>query len=107
MKLPIVRLRDVELVESLSASEQRLLEKAEGTIAKDLKAFVAVGMALTEIRDRRLYRQQYGTFEEYCARRWDFSRRRAYELCAASEVMANLCAIAHTPLLPENEAQTR
>lgn len=64
-------------------------------------------MALKEIRDRRLYRQHYDTFEEYCIQRWDVSRPRAYELCAASEVVANLSAIADIRLLPENEAQAR
>ena len=64
-------------------------------------------MALKEIRDRRLYRQQYDTFEEYCFQRWDVSRPRAYELCAASEVVADLSAIADIRVLPENEAQAR
>jgi hypothetical protein len=64
-------------------------------------------MALKAIRDKRLYRQQYDTFEEYCVRRWELSRPRAYELCAASEVMADLSAIADIGPLPENEAQAR
>jgi hypothetical protein len=92
---------------ALSLVEQRVFDRAERTIARGLRSFLDVGMALKEIRDRRLYRQQYSTFEEYCARRWDFSRPRAYELCAASEVIADLSAIADIRLLPENEAQAR
>jgi hypothetical protein len=92
---------------ALSSAEQRVFDRAERTIARGLKSFVEVGMALKEIRDRRLYRQLYSTFEEYCARRWDFSRPRAYELCAASEVIADLSANADIKLLPENEAQAR
>jgi hypothetical protein len=107
MKLPVLRLRDVELAERLSACEQHALERAEGTIAKGLKAFVAVGLALKEIRDRRLYRTQFATFEEYCARKWEMSRPRGYELCAAAEVVEDLSAIADIRRLPDNEAQTR
>lgn len=92
---------------ALSSVEQRVFDRAERTIARGLRSFLEVGMALKEIRDRRLYRQLYSTFEEYCARRWDFSRPRAYELVAASEVVADLSAIADTEVLPENEAQAR
>ena len=90
---------------SLTTREQREFVRAERTIAKGLKSFLEVGMALKEIRDQRLYRQQYDTFEEYVAKRWEMSRPRAYELCAASEVMADLSGIPDIRVLPENEAQ--
>ncbi len=64
-------------------------------------------MALKEIRDQRLYRQHFETFEEYCIRRWELSRPRAYALCAASEVVDGLSPIGDIRLLPENEAQAR
>jgi hypothetical protein len=92
---------------SLTTREQRELGRAERTIARGLKSFLAVGMALKEIRDQRLYRQQYDTFEEYCIMRWELSRPRAYQLCAASEVVADLSTIVDIGILPESEAQTR
>jgi hypothetical protein len=100
--------RSVQLYRaSLTTREQREFGRAERTIAKGLKSFLEVGMALKEIRDKRLYRQQYDTFEEYVAQRWEMSRPRAYQLCAASEVMADLSTIVDIGLLPESEAQTR
>ena len=51
MNLPSTRLVDARIVERLSASEQRALQRAEVTIAKGMKAFVAVGLALKAIRD--------------------------------------------------------
>src|ERR1035437_3525591 len=90
----------------LTAHEKRDLEKAERKIVTVLKSFLEVGLALKEIRDKRLYRQQYDTFEEYCIRRWDFSRIRAYQICAASEVVADLSTVVNIPL-PGNEAQAR
>ena len=49
---------------SLTTREQREFARAERTIARGLKSFLAVGMALKEIRDNRLCRQQYDSFEE-------------------------------------------
>jgi hypothetical protein len=59
---------------SLTTQEQRELRRAERTIARGLKFFLAVGMAPKEIRDKHLYRQHYHTFEEYVWRRWELSR---------------------------------
>ena len=44
---------------SLTTREQRELGRAERTIARGLKSFLAVGMALKKIRDKKLYRQKY------------------------------------------------
>jgi len=91
----------------LTTRERHKLTRAERTIAKGLKSFWEVGMALKAIRDQRLYRQRYGTFEEYCAARWDLSRPRAYQLCAASDVVADLSTNVDKKPLPESEAQAR
>src|SRR5208283_2129370 len=65
-RVPANETRAVQIYRaSLTTREQRELGRAEHTIAKGLKAFLAVGMALKEIRDKRLYRQHYDTFEDY------------------------------------------
>ncbi len=38
------------------------------------------------MRDERLYRQDWSTFEDYCEHRWAISRRRAYQLIDAADV---------------------
>lgn len=91
----------------LTGHEQKALRRAEGKIAKGLKLCLEVGQALNEIRQNRLYRERYDSFEDYCEKRWDLSRPRAYELCGASSVIADLSAIADIPALPANEAQAR
>lgn len=55
-----------------------------------LRTFVEVGEALMEIRDARLYREGFGSFEDYCRERWSFSRVQAHRLIEASEVAAVL-----------------
>jgi hypothetical protein len=52
--------------------------------------FIKVGEALMEIRDSRLYRLEYGTFEEYCKSKWDISRVQAHRLIGAGQVVAVL-----------------
>lgn len=67
-------------------------------------AFWAAGKALQVIRDRRLYRDAYGSFEAYCADRWEISRRQADRLIAAWPIAEQLRPIGLTSL---NEGQVR
>lgn len=70
---------------ALSPTGVKLLAKHEATIAAHLKPFWEVADALTAIRDGRLYREHYDTFDAYCKNRWKFSARRARQLMAGSE----------------------
>lgn len=91
---------------ALTEIEARQLQQCEETISAGLQTFVEVGTALLEIRDRRLYRGAYRTFEDYCDHRWGISRPRAYQLIDAAGVVTNLSTIVDTPL-PSNERQAR
>ena len=55
---------------ALTASQQARLATLEAIVERGLDTFVQVGLALAEIRDARLYKQRYGTFEAYCSERW-------------------------------------
>ena len=79
------------------------LAECEQIIERGLTTFVEVGQALMEIRDQRLYREQYGTFEEYCRKRWGWSRIHVHRQIEAARV-ASLLPIGNTPT---NEAQAR
>lgn len=90
---------------TLSTIETSALAEHEDVIERGLNTFVEVGNALAAIREEKLYRAQFDTFEDYCRTRWDFGRRRANELIASAEVVG---AIAPTGLpVPENEGQAR
>ncbi len=88
----------------LSPSESTRLEKCEAVIKKGLRTFVEVGNALLEIRDSRLYRQEFDTFEDYCRKRWQMSYRRAAQLMDAAEIVSNLNNCSETPT---HESQVR
>lgn len=64
----------------LNDLERQELVSLETTIEQGLATFVDVGRALLTIRDSRLYRQDFPTFEDYCRERWGFSDRRARQL---------------------------
>lgn len=78
------------MTDILTASESTALAEHEAVIERGIKTFYEVGMALADIRNRKLYRADYGTFEEYAEKRWQMSRPRAYELMAAAEVVSGM-----------------
>jgi hypothetical protein len=87
---------------ALSRSEKTRLAELE-LLLKD--AFYRAGQALKEIRDSRLYRDEYATFEDYCRDKWDIARNYANKVIAASEVVKNLSTTGtHTP---SSERQAR
>jgi hypothetical protein len=94
-----------EMTAPLSPAEAQTLERYERIIAQGINTFIEVGRALLAIREQRLYRQAYGTFEEYLRRRWDLSRPRAYQLIDAAQVVDTVSTI--VDIVPMNEAQAR
>jgi hypothetical protein len=101
-----------EPAKPLSAAEGKRLEQLQEVIVVNFQAFVKVGQALAEIRDRQLYRIEHRTFEAYCKEIFDISRRTGYQYIAAAEVVENVRNCAQNEdqlidLLPMNEAQAR
>jgi hypothetical protein len=70
----------------LTVTETSRLSALEKIIKSGEKTFIQVGDALTEIRDKKLYRAEHGTFEKYCERVWGWTRKNAYQLIAAAPV---------------------
>lgn len=90
---------------ALAPRDAERLADLEVTIAQGLSTFVEVGGALAEIRETRLYRAEFVTFEEYCQRRWYMNASRARQLIASAQVVAAVESV--TTVTPANEAQTR
>ncbi|WP_223278514.1 hypothetical protein [Nostoc sp. 'Peltigera membranacea cyanobiont' 232] len=70
------------------------------------RAFFEAGKALTELRDRRLYRSTHKTFEDYCRDRFAHSRQQSNYLIAAAGVYENLTTKG-SQILPTSERQVR
>lgn len=88
----------------LSKREHNRFEKLEETIREGLKTFYTVGEALAEIRDSRLYREHFDTFELYCRDRWGFSKTSANRHILAYKTVDLLAPIGATP---SKESQVR
>ncbi len=74
---------------SLDETETLELINLESKVEKSLRAFLEIGLSLREIRDKRLYRANYATFEDYCINRWEISRGSSYHLIAAASLVEN------------------
>jgi len=91
--------------ELLTPDEVRRLDELEQVVETGLTVFMKVGNALLEIRDSRLYRQQFPTFEAYCRERWGLSRPRAYQLLEAAAVVGNLNCLPMVDTISERQAR--
>ncbi len=98
----------VILAKRLTIPERKALRRCEKIIVKGAAEFIRVGLALREIRDRRLYRESYATFEAYCIDRFDFKRAHGYRLIEEATAVAELQMSPNGDIpLPENEGQAR
>ncbi|GAB2714745.1 hypothetical protein [Nocardia thraciensis] len=87
----------------LSDGEQAQLSACESSIGTLRLAFWAAGRALQIVRDGRLYRSDYATFDDYVEQRWDMQRSYAHKLIRAWPLAAKL-----HPMAPGiNEGQIR
>ena len=91
--------------EAISLTESKRLIELESVIERGQKTFLEVGDALTEIRDSRIYRSDYGTFDEYCKIKWGWQRQRAYELISAALTVNELPAKCNQLITREGQAR--
>jgi len=88
---------------ALTTIEITRLVHCESVIAVGLDNWMQVSIALLEIRDSRLYRKDFGSFELYCREKWKMSKRHANRLIASAKVIENVGPIGPTP----EESQVR
>ncbi|MCW5318361.1 hypothetical protein GTQ43_32960 [Nostoc sp. KVJ3] len=96
--LATINVTAVEVPE-LTEEEQRDRLHLERRVER---AFFEAGKALTELRDRRLYRSTHKTFEDYCRDRFGHSRQQSNYLIAAAGVYENLTTIGCQNVANEN-----
>jgi hypothetical protein len=94
----------IEDVEKIARAERDSLRMCEAIIERGLRSFCEVAAALLMIRDERLYRAAYGTFDEYCRKRWNWGRNYVDKQIQAAEVVNHLST---QVLTPQTEKQVR
>ena len=82
-------LPQVQSESPLNPEQKTRLYELERTVERNLSSFLEAGRALLAIRDGRLYRA-YGTWEQYCRRRFGITQSRGLELVRSAETVENL-----------------
>lgn len=91
------------MANELSATDKSALKKYEGKILRSARN---VGEALRAIKAKKLYRG-YGTFEEYCSQRWNYTPQHVNRLIAFEDTLDVLKSEPKCSLLPATEQQSR
>ena len=78
------------IIEKLDANEKRELKKLVGIVRVGVDAFMEAGKALSIIREKRLYREGFNTFEDFCREEFKMSRIHASRLIGAFNVVKSL-----------------
>ena len=105
-KPPLAISSSLGTLDLLTETQEAALQACEARVTKGWQSFVDVGLALATIRDQRLYRNDFDSFEEYCRARWEFERTKAYGLISAAQVYKNLETLPDIPK-PDHESQVR
>lgn len=74
----------------ISLAESKRLTELEKVITNGQQAFITVGTALAEIRDKKLYRATHNTFANYLDEEWNMGKAHGYRLIDASEAVKSL-----------------
>ena len=77
----------------LTTDERDSLADQEKIIHRGLRTFVEVGNALMAIRDNRLYREEFRSFDNYLEARWKLSRSHVSRLISGAAVASELLRI--------------
>lgn len=97
----------------LSLAEKDLLAECEIVIERGMGVFIETGEALMTVRDNRLYRTDFGTFEDYCRTRWSLSVPYANQLISAARVVETIITAVASEIdsedvdIPATESQAR
>lgn len=85
----------------LTPQEEELLKNCERLIKNGLTTFKEVGSAIYTIRERRLYRAKYSSFEKYLDSEWGIGRAHGYRLSKIGEA-AKIVEDAGQTFAPKN-----
>jgi hypothetical protein len=79
-----------EITKPLTKTEKSDLEKYKVAITKLAHSYMECYPMLLDLRDRRLYREECSTFEEFCQNHWGFTRRWVDEVISSGVAVQGL-----------------
>lgn len=96
---------DMEKLEKLTDEEQRDLQRCERVIIETKDTFYQFALALEEIRRRKLYRDRFKTFPEYCLKVHGLGQSYAYRQAAVGKFLRENSPMGENA--PQTERETR
>ena len=101
----------LELVVPLTEDENATLAKLEEAVDRHLHSFREAADALWTIKNQKLWRENFNSWEDYVDRKWKMSRAYSYRLVDAAEAIRLLEGVAQGDSkalrLPDNERAFR
>ena len=91
--------------QELTVEEQERRDRLEGIISRNMAGFVAVGLALREIKERGLHRSTHPTFEAYVQDRFELERSYAHRIYEGAITHALIAGSDFDPVQAESDLQ--
>lgn len=89
-------MKTIAKTEKLSVAEAMRYARHQKTIRKNSRGVMEYFLAIEDIRDHRLYREEYSTFEEYCNKELELTRQWVNRLIAKKK-SATRAVVAPSP----------
>jgi hypothetical protein len=86
-------------------SELTTFNECDRVIRRGLSTYVEIGTALRQVRDDKLHKEMYTTFEDCCREQWGMGRTHAFYTIDAAKAFT-IVNTSEAPG-PQNEAQAR
>lgn len=92
-------------MEKLTPKERARYKVCTDQILQSIQSQFDGGIALIEVQEQKLYREDFDTFEDYCGRVLKISRSRAYQLIEAVRVKESLPEKTAEKIVNEGQAR--
>jgi hypothetical protein len=90
-------------MKQITLADVARLNLLEKIVEKHQEAFYEFGLAIMEIRDKKLWRYKYTSWDAYCEQRWGWTTRRVNQRIAAAQLVNSL----PSECVVENEGRAR
>lgn len=86
----------------MTGAERSRLKQLEDIVSENLKAMLVAWAALAEIKESKLYREQYATWAEYCISVWGYSESYVRKNLDGSKVVLRISEAVNSDNCPKN-----
>jgi len=93
----------------LQENTNNMLQQCEEAIQRGLNGFLVAGVALARIKQEKLYKDRYRSYEEYCKKRWNITPQHDNRLIKAARVVEEIKTepTGSVSVPPQSENQAR